>query len=75
MERKKMSKKITVENMTVEDARENLGSWVLHSAVLSRHRAMQKPLDRLAGLTDRAYQLLGHEDYAVIHEQVKRDHS
>ena len=70
-----MSSKISVENMTIKDARQNLGSWILHSAVLNRHRAMQKPLARLDGLTDRAYQLLGHDEYQTIYERVKKDHT
>ncbi len=65
-----MKKTITVENMSIEEARENLGGWLIGSAVLSKHRGVYDKLNRLDDLTTRAWQLLGPDEYTKIFNRV-----
>lgn len=58
--------KVSVENMTVEDARENLPHW-LHTCALQEHYGFRgMNVDKEYDLTQRAYELLEPEEYIRI---------
>lgn len=68
-----MSDTITVENMTIENAREKLGSWLIGAAVLSRHRAMGDAVKRYDDLCSKAYKLLGNDEYKRIYDKTVKE--
>jgi hypothetical protein len=64
--------KITVENMTLETARENLRDW-LHSAAIFGSRGFIRWAKEYDDLCQRAYQLLGDEEYTAIYKQFEKE--
>ncbi len=64
-----MVKEVTVENMTIEDARARLPRWLITCAILE-NRGFGSPYgDREHELTQRAYELLGNDEYKRIFDK------
>jgi len=59
--------------MTIEDARENLPNWLTSNAILGRFRGMNETLKKTDKLIQRAYQLLGDEEYKKIFDRTVKE--
>jgi len=66
---------ITPENMTYEEAKYWLGSWILHGAIAERHHWMYEESERIGNLCSKAYELLGDEKYSKIYKEVVEAHT
>lgn len=68
-----MSSQITVENMTVEDARENLPHWLNACAIQEHYQFRGVNVDKEYDLTQRTFELLGKDEYKRIYDKTVKE--
>ena len=59
--------------MTVEDARENLPDWLYDCAFAEHYGIYGKYTDEVFNLVQRAYELLGNEEYQRIYDKTVKE--